>query len=121
MRWGTKRTDEFNDWWATLNMSERKAVAGVIQKLEMLGPGGGRPMIDSVTGSRHSNLKELRPTQTIRVFFAFDPRRKAVLLIGGDKAGATRRFYRQMIAKADRIYDAHLQRIKEEESQNGAQ
>ena len=57
-------------------------------------------------------MKELRSTRTIRVFFAFDPRRKAILLIGGDKAGATKRFYRQMISKADRIYDAHLARFE---------
>jgi hypothetical protein len=75
---------------------------------------------DEFEGSKHSNLKELRPTQTIRVFFAFDPRRKAVLLVGGDKAGKTKRFYRQMIAKADKIYEAHLRRIEEEASGDGA-
>lgn len=56
-------------------------------------------------------MKELRATRTVRIFFAFDPRRVAILPIGGDKAGKTKRFYRQMISKADRIYDAHLRRI----------
>jgi len=78
----------------------------------------GRPYVDSVKGSRYLNMKELRPTPTIRIFFAFDPRRMAVLLIGGDKAGKTKRFYRQMISKADKVYDAHLRRIKEEPSKN---
>jgi hypothetical protein len=64
-------------------------------------------------------VKELRAAPTIRVFFAFDPRRMAVLLIGGDKAGKGKRFYRQMIPKADKIYDAHLRRIREESSKNG--
>ena len=64
-------------------------------------------------------MKELRATRTIRVFFAFDPRRVAMLLIGGDKAGKTKRFYRQMVSKADQIYDAHLRRIKKEGSRDG--
>ena len=58
-------------------------------------------------------------TQTIRIFFAFDPRRKAVLLIGGDKAGNAKRFYRQMVAKADRIYAAHLARIEKGAPEDG--
>ena len=82
------------------------------------GPNAGRPYVDSVKGSRYLNMKELRATPTIRVFFAFDPRRRAMLLIGGDKAGKTKRFYRQMISKADQIYDAHLRRIKEESPGN---
>lgn len=56
-------------------------------------------------------MKELRATQTMRVFFAFDPRRVAILLIGGDKAGRTKRFYRQMVNRADKIYAAHIRRI----------
>jgi hypothetical protein len=72
-----------------------------------------------VKGSKFLNMKELRPTRTLRVFFAFDPRRAAVLLIGGDKAGKTKRFYGQMIAKADTIYESHLRRIEEEGPGNG--
>jgi hypothetical protein len=121
MRWGTKRTDEFNEWWRTLTGAEKQRVAVSIEDLEEAGPTMGRPSVDAVKGSRHSNMKELRATRTIRVFFAFDPLRKGVLLIGGDKAGKTKRFYRQMIRKADRIYDAHLRRIEGEGSRNGAQ
>lgn len=111
MRWGTERTDQFDEWWETLTLAEQDKVGIVLTKLEIVGPGGGRPLVDSVAGSKHPNMKELRATQTIRVFFAFDPRRVAILLVGGDKAGKTKRFYRQMVAKADQIYDAHLRRI----------
>ncbi|HXF31875.1 MAG TPA: type II toxin-antitoxin system RelE/ParE family toxin [Solirubrobacterales bacterium] len=113
MRWGTERTDEFKKWWETLSESEQKRVRSSIGRLSALGPGCGRPLVDSVEGSRHSNLKELRATQTIRVFFAFDPRRVAILLIGGNKAGETKRFYRQMVSKADKIYDTHLRNMQE--------
>jgi hypothetical protein len=70
-------------------------------------------LVDSVEGSKHSNMKELRVTQTMRIFFAFDPRRVAILLIGGDKAGKTKRFYGRMIPVADRIFDRHLQTTTE--------
>src|SRR4029077_605014 len=121
MRWATKRTDEFNEWWETLIDVESTKGGVSIEELEEAGPNKGRPLIDSVKGSKHPNMKELRVTRTIRVFFAFDPGRKAVLLIGGDKAGRTKRFYRQMITKADKIYDAHLRRVEEGVSSNGAQ
>lgn len=111
MRWRTERTDEFNGWWETLADLEQRRVAGRIRVLEQLGPDAGRPLVDTVDGSKHPNMKELRAGKTTRVFFTFDPRRVAVLLIGGDKAGQTKRFYRQMVSKADKIYDAHLRRI----------
>jgi hypothetical protein len=113
MRWKAERTDEFEEWWKTLSEPEKTKIRSSIGRLSALGPGCGRPLVDSVEGSKHSNLKELRATQTIRVFFAFDPRRKAVLLIGGDKAGKSKRFYRQIIPKADQIYDIQLGRIQE--------
>ena len=120
MRWQTEQTKEFEEWWEALAASEQPKVAISLDDLKTRGPNAGRPLVDTVNGSRHPNMKELRATKTIRVFFAFDPRRKAVPLIGGDKAGKTKRFYRQMIAKADNIYDAHLRRIEEEGSRNGA-
>lgn len=119
MRWGTERTREFEGWWATLSKAEKAKVDASIEQLERAGPGAGRPLVDTVKGSRFPNMKELRPTQTIRVFFAFDRRRMAVLLIGGDKAGQAKRFYRQMVMKADKIYDAHLLRITEGPNGNG--
>lgn len=108
MSWEAERTIEFDEWWETLTDSEQRRVVASVEALEELGPVAGRPLVDSVKGSRHSNMKELRVGSTIRVFFAFDPMQIAILLLGGDKAGKTKRFYKQMIRKADRIYDEHL-------------
>jgi len=83
--------------------------------LSHCGPGLGRPLVDTLNGSRHSNMKELRFSSgrsTWRVAFAFDPLRRAILLVGGDKGGASqRRFYQRLIALADGRYDAHLAAI----------
>ena len=81
--------------------------------LEQRGPGLGRPLVDSLTGSRHANMKELR-AGTIRILFAFDPRRSAILLIGGDKRDRWQEFYEQMIPLADRLLDQHLADLEKE-------
>jgi hypothetical protein len=109
MSWSAERTTEFDGWWETLTDPEQRKVVASVEALQELGPATGRPLVDSVEGSRHSNMKELRVTQTMRIFFAFDPRRVAILLIGGDKAGKTKRFYKRMIPIADSIYQQHLQ------------
>ena len=83
--------------------------------LEQFGPQLGRPRVDTLKGSRHANMKELRfeaADGVWRVAFAFDPKRNAVLLIAGDKSGGDKRFYRQIIAKADERFDEHLSRTK---------
>jgi len=83
--------------------------------LEEFGPQLGRPRVDTLNGSKHANLKELRfdaADGVWRVAFAFDPRRKAVLLVCGDKSGGSKkRFYKQLIKKADERFDDHLSRI----------
>jgi hypothetical protein len=88
--------------------------------LEQFGPQLGRPRVDTLKGSRHANMKELRfdaADGAWRVAFAFDPKRNAVLLIAGDKSGGSEnRFYRQLIAKADERFDEHLSRIQNKES-----
>ena len=75
----------------------------------------GRPLVDSVKGSRHKNMKELRPgsqgRSELRVLFAFDPSRHAVLLVAGDKTGAWERWYRFHVPVADDLYDRHLARM----------
>lgn len=72
----------------------------------------GRPLVDTLTASRHRNLKELRPGSAgrskVRILFAFDPRRRAILLVAGDKAGDWTRWYRRMIPIAERLLDEHL-------------
>jgi hypothetical protein len=84
--------------------------------LERFGPQLGRPRVDTLKGSRHANMKELRfdaADGAWRVAFAFDPQRNAVLLVAGDKSGGgEKRFYRQLIAKADERFDEHLSRTK---------
>lgn len=121
MSWSAERTAEFDSWWEALSDSEQRKIVASVEALQELGPATGRPLVDSVEGSRHSNMKELRVTQTMRIFFAFDPRRVAILLIGGDKAGKTKRFYKRMIPVADSMYSKHLKMIqeKDDEGQDG--
>lgn len=86
-----------------------------VGKLEEAGPALGRPLADTVGGSRHPNMKELRPPGTnLRILFAFDPRRTGILLIGGDKTDRWREFYEETIPEADRLYDEHLKELREE-------
>ncbi|MGH9721722.1 MAG: type II toxin-antitoxin system RelE/ParE family toxin [Bryobacteraceae bacterium] len=84
--------------------------------LEQFGPYLGRPRVDTLNGSRHANMKELRfdaADGVWRVAFAFDPKRRAILLVCGDKSGGgQRRFYRQLVAKADERFESHLARIR---------
>ena len=86
--------------------------------LEVFGPTLGRPRVDTLRGSHHANMKELRfqvADGVWRIAFAFDPRRRAILLVAGNKSGVSeRRFYRQLIKKADERFDAHLARLKDE-------
>ena len=86
--------------------------------LEAFGPALARPQVDTLKGSRHANMKELRfraDDGVWRVAFAFDPRRKAILLAAGDKSGVSeRRFYKRMIEKADKRFDTHLDLLRDE-------
>ena len=118
MAWDVEYTDEFEEWWNELGESEQEDIDASVRLLEQIGPSLARPHVDTVNGSKHSNMKELR-TQSdgrpFRTLFAFDPRRCAILLIGGDKTG-DERFYDRMIPVADKLYDDHLEAIKREES-----
>lgn len=116
MSWEVEFTDEFEAWWNSLREAEQEAVAVGVELLRVLGPGLPRPHADTVKGSRHSNMKELRTQclgRPLRTLFAFDPRRCAILLIGGDKTG-DERFYEKMIPTADRLYDDHLAQLRRE-------
>lgn len=112
--WDVEFTDEFETWWDTLGVDEQQGIDAAVHVLEQRGPGLGRPLVDSVTGSRHANLKELR-VGTIRILFAFDPRRAAILLVGGDKRGRWQEFYDRMIPLADKLFDDHLAALEDEE------
>ena len=115
MPWEVEYTDEFGEWFDGIGEEAQEDVALAVEKLEERGPALPRPLADTVEGSRHSNMKELRPLGTnIRVLFAFDPRRMAILLIGGDKTDRWRKFYEEMVPVADDLYDEHLDQLREE-------
>jgi hypothetical protein len=112
--WEVEFSDEFERWWQTLDEHERESLLAGVRLLQQLGALLGRPYADTVKGSRHSNMKELRTQhrgRPLRTLFAFDPRRSAILLIGGDKTGDDR-FYDRMIPLADRLYDEHLNELR---------
>ena len=94
------------------------AILAMSRLLEQFGPQLGRPRVDTLNSSRHANLKEMRFSATggeWRLAFAFDPRRRAMLLAAGDKSGGSpRRFYRMLIRTADERFDRHLARLSRE-------
>lgn len=109
-------TDDFGDWWGELTEAQQIDVAAVVQLLEEKGPRLPFPMSSGVNGSRHSHMRELRIQsggRPLRVFYAFDPRRQAILLIGGDKTGRDR-FYVEMVPRADDLYDDYLDELRKE-------
>jgi hypothetical protein len=115
MAWEVEYTDEFEAWWRTLERDAQDQIDASIDVLQLRGPGLGRPLADTIRGSRHPNMKELRPASgSIRIIFAFDPRRMAILLIGGDKAKRWQSWYDEMIPIADRLYDVHLDTLRRE-------
>jgi hypothetical protein len=107
--------NEFEPEFHALNEDVRTEILALSIVLEQFGPQLGRPRVDALQGSRYANMKELRFSAADgewRVAFAFDRRRKAILLVAGDKSGASqKRFYRELIRKADERFDAHLARI----------
>ncbi len=114
-------TDEFEDWWDGLTEEEQDSVAARVELLERHGPNLGRPQADVVRSSRHPNMKELRiqhAGKPYRVLFAFDPARRAILLVGGDKTGNDR-WYEEFVPVADRLFDEHLAALKREEQTDG--
>ena len=113
--WDVKPTPEYDEWWATLDERTKAAARAKIKLIRQYGPLLPRPYADTLHGSRYPNLKELRfehRDSPYRIFYAFDPTRTAILLIGGSKAG-DKRFYEREIARAEKVYDAHLARLKE--------
>jgi hypothetical protein len=118
MRWAVELADEFEPEFDALQEDVRTEILALSLVLEEFGPQLGRPRVDTLKGSRHANMKELRFSAADgewRVAFAFDPRRRAILLVAGDKSGiGERRFYRELIRKADGRFGRHLARQKEE-------
>lgn len=114
--WDVEVTDSFLVWYNSLDDDDLARVNAAVEFLERHGPGTGRPFVDSIHASRHSNMKELRPRGGhLRLLFAFDPRRTAILLIGGDKADDWAGWYERAIPVADRLYDEHLDALRRSE------
>ncbi len=118
MKWAVDLHDDFVPEYRHLHKDVQDELLAHIELLEQFGPQLGRPRADTLNDSRHANMKELRfdaADGVWRVAFAFDPNRKAILLVAGDKSGVSeKRFYRQLIDKADARFDAHLAKIKKQ-------
>jgi hypothetical protein len=121
--WEIYQTSEVAAWLAALQASDPKTadlVDDAIYALSCSGPALGRPLVDTISGSSIRNLKELRPGSTgrseVRILFAFDPWRSAILLVAGDKAGRWNRWYAEAIPRAEQLYEIYLKERGEEEA-----
>jgi len=113
--WSVEFHSEFEGWADGLGQQDSEALLAAIRILRDVGPTLGRPLVDTVVASRHPNLKELRPGSTgrteIRVLFAFDKERKAILLVGGDRSDNWTGWYEINISIADDRFDEHQEKI----------
>lgn len=115
--WAVEFTPEAAMWCTRLRAEDASRIAGAVKELEHGGPNLGRPYVDSIKGSRYHNMKELRPLGgNLRVLFAFDPRRRAVVLLGGDKTNDWTGWYERSIPRADERYGRHLRSLGKEGS-----
>ena len=118
MNWTVEIVEEFVPEFHDLQEEVQDAILATSRLLQQFGPHLGRPRVDTLNGSRHANMKELRfdaADGAWRLAFAFDPGRNAMLLVAGDKSGgSSRRFYRALVRKADERFDRHLTRLARE-------
>lgn len=116
VKWTVALAAEFESEFERLADPVKVKIAAISGFLKMFGPLHGRPNVDTLEGSRHPNMKEMRFSASDgewRVAFAFDPDRRAILLVAGDKSGTSqKRFYRELLRKADERFTSHLQRRK---------
>jgi hypothetical protein len=116
MAWAVEFHDVFADEFAGWRHDIQRAATTQLVILEQLGPTLGRPHADTLRGSRHTNMKELRFSVgdgEWRIAYAFDPRRRAIMLVGASKSGiASDRFYRRLVSVADRRFDDHLAALR---------
>lgn len=116
MAWEIEYSDEFGAWWEESEEDVQEAVHTSVTKLLLRGPTLGFPDSSQVKGSKYGEMRELRiqcKGSPWRVFYAFDPRRAAYLIIGACKVGNDR-FYEEMVPRAERIFEAHLQQLDRE-------
>ena len=116
MGWIVAIGDEFEPEFDELYEDVQTEILAISRLLQRFGPQLGRPRVDTLKGSRHANMKEIRFSAADgewRVAFAFDTKREAILLVAGDKSGSSeKRFYRRLVRKADERFEAHLDRLK---------
>lgn len=117
-KWVVEIADEFQPEFDNLRRDVRIQILALSRLLQQFGPQLGRPQVDTLKGSRHANMKEARFSAADgewRLAFAFDPKRRAMLLVAGDKSGGSaRRFYRALIRRADERFDRHLAWLAQE-------
>jgi len=116
VEWEIEYTDDFENWWEKLDEDEQESIAACVLLLEARGPMLAFPFSSGIAQSRHSHMRELRIQhcgRPYRVLYAFDPRRVAILLIGGDKTGDGR-WYEKYVPLADKIYDTHVDGLTKE-------
>ncbi len=121
MTWEVEYTDGFGRWWNTLDAAEQESVDAYVQLLEAKGPHLPFPYSSDIVSSRHGGVRELRIQhhgKPYRVLYAFDPRRIAILLVGGNKTGRDR-WYEESVPIADERYDQHLEELRNEGSIDG--
>lgn len=114
-------TNEFEEWWNELSEDEQATVDAYVRMLEEFGVALGFPYSSDIKNSKHAQMRELRVQhkgRPYRVLYAFDPRRMAILLVGGDKTG-NNRWYEEFVPVADALYAEHLKALEKEKSKNG--
>ena len=119
MTWDVEYTDEFGYWWSELTEDEQESLAVTVRLLEERGPALGFPHSSGINGSRYGHMRELRTQHDghpLRTLYAFDPRRAAILLIGGDKTG-DKRFYDKMIPIAEQVYSEYLATLENDKNE----
>lgn len=119
--WEVEYADELEEWWNGLTEEEQESVDASVRLLEAKGPNLPHPYSSGINGSKHAHMRELRiqhQGRPYRVSYAFDPRRTAILLIGGDKTGNDR-WYEVYVPVADDLYDAHLIELARKEKDDG--
>lgn len=115
-KWEVEYTDELGEWWGLLTEAEQESIDASVRLLEEKGPNLGFPHTSGIEGSRHAHMRELRVQhegRPYRVLYAFDARRCAILLVGGDKTGDDR-WYDVHVPIADKLYDTHLATLRKE-------
>lgn len=120
-KWEVEYTDELGEWWSDLTEAEQESIDSSVRLLEENGPNLGFPHTSGIEGSKHTHMRELRVQhegRPYRILYAFDPRRCAILLLGGDKTGDDR-WYDVHVPIADKLYDTHIETLRKEGQING--